>query len=121
MMRRRVSSDTPGSPLSAYDTEPFETPAWRDVRRVVIRPVGMVLCPDAADARVDLHGVDVPDARGQRGGHVVAASRADDEHVTGGRLARAAHQVVRQPIRALKGADVVHVLVRDVVDVDRAL
>ena len=48
------------------------------------------------------------------------AARADDEHVVHRRLADAAQQFMRQYIRALEGADVVHVLVREVVDVDRA-
>ncbi len=57
-----------------------------DVRGVVVGPVGMILRADAADARVDLHGVDVLHAGRQRGGHVVARTRADDEHVAHRRL-----------------------------------
>ena len=37
-IRSRVSSETPGRPLSAYETAPFETPARSAMSRIVIRP-----------------------------------------------------------------------------------
>ena len=37
-MRSRVSSETPGRPLSAYETAPFETPARSAMSRIVTRP-----------------------------------------------------------------------------------
>ena len=36
-MRSRVSSETPGRPLSAYETAPFETPARSAMSLIVIR------------------------------------------------------------------------------------
>src|SRR5688572_9014567 len=44
-MRRRVASDTPGWPLSAYDTAPLDTPARRATSAIVGRFTGAAPIP----------------------------------------------------------------------------
>ena len=43
-IRSRVSSETPGRPLSAYETAPFDTPA-RSAMSLIVTPAASVALP----------------------------------------------------------------------------
>src|SRR5690606_13507757 len=79
--------------------------------------VGVGGAAELAQLGVDLHGVDVLGALGQRDGDVGAAARADDEHVVGlGGGPLVGQPVLGLPLQAGVGGH--GLLVRDAVDGD---